>query len=1514
METLFEHDLPEISVESSTISLENMLYDIHYRQHGIRRPGQLDNAVFSDISAAILPKFSIYHYNPESPLLFGPLENNPWYKNDRSLRFIQHVTEFPFEPIGPIMRKPGQAQQYIQAYRRKHRVLKLLRDFFGINRQGNTLVIINYCLLNQLWRYRPHRLVNYYRFMNMYQTIMSTMNKLANQSDRQQFFEIRMPQVLLPRARLRLLSKEYAKGVNTKFIRTFTDDDSWLLFHLWLWLGNTPQYSIFNRIDQKNLSKVNLLLTESGKYTILNLGKINEWRLSGEIGDDEGYEEDTDGDDTGTVDGVDKGASDRLQVRFYKLLQQLFALRTGNLQQIVDVPVYTEQELNDTTPVDDDDEVGETPQTQQSDNPEAIPAQPSSGNVNPEKVGELMDEFITGKKAEPVTDTKGEQMVIPTSPRRKLPTLPDSEPESSDDDVTPSQHAGQPSVPKDIPADTFVAVVDEPESPTYPEEVQTALQSDYSKDMVAEAMEMVEAGVMTKKEYDRVVKLSQRYKTMPSPYDPDQTLEQYTKVSKNDIENIKPTKMPDNDWVLDKSMLEASTEAVRKEYIEKLLPKNIMQSILSIQKGGVLVTDVKRQEVRDPANHYEVLSVEVQPIGKGTAKTVMNIKLPVVSPDGTIRSQNVNYFLTSQRRDVPIRKISPTEVKLTSYYGKLFVSKCERRTFNYATFLVNNVNANVLDGVITDVEYGNVFDQSIKELSPYYGYMAKRFHRFTVREDVTNKIWHCNFNHHERQQLVNDKLDLLTQLEHTYNGTLFAVDETGKQFKFLDSKTNMVVGNDNTVPCTLSSFLQIKSDPPTEMAEVEIFSKSIPIGIIFAYYLGLTNLCRKLNVTPRKVFRGQRMNLTETDYAIKFADETWIFDRRDYQAQLILSGFNHYKRYLEDYSVVQFEEKEVYGAILRDAGLPSQIETEFMLLRRMFIDDITKTLLEQMNEPTEFIPLLFRATELLTTSWSRDEINMKDMMITGYQRIAGQVYTELAKNVKYMHNKVNLQARKRFDMPPNHIFNQIMQDSSMMLVDDINPIHNLKEHDYVVFGGEGGRGKRSMVAHTRQYHVSDLGVISEATVDNQNTGATTFLSSDPNYTSLYGTTESKPIDQLKPSNLLSISAMLGVGSTIDDPKRTTFLSVQNSHTIPIAGSIPSPVRTGYDSCIAHRVDDKFAFVAKEAGKVTEVSDKHMAIKYQSGKTDRVQLGSKYGVSTGHIIHNRLITDYKVGQEVKEGDVVAYNPTHFTRDIFNKSQVLFKNSVLARTVLMESNDTEEDSSAISPRLAGEMATIKTELRTLIIPFTDTIENMVIEGDTVTSETPLCTIIDAVFTDTTMFGEDVVNTLSQLAQNAPKAKHPGVISKIEVLYYGDPEEADISPSVKQLIKRYDYERQMEAKRMQDGRPEVGRLFDTIRIQGTPLPLNHIAVKVYIEERDPMGVGDKGVFSLQLKSVIARVMDGVNETKSGKPIDAIFGYQSISNRIVCSSELIGTTNTLLKLITKEVIDIYRTEKPKK
>lgn len=70
-------------------------------------------------------------------------------------------------------------------------------------------------------------------------------------------------------------------------------------------------------------------------------------------------------------------------------------------------------------------------------------------------------------------------------------------------------------------------------------------------------------------------------------------------------------------------------------------------------------------------------------------------------------------------------------------------------------------------------------------------------------------------------------------------------------------------------------------------------------------------------------------------------------------------------------------------------------------------------------------------------------------------------------------------------------------------------------------------------------------------------------------------------------------------------------------------------------------------------------------------------------------------------------------------------------------------------------------------------------------------------------------------------------------------------------------------------------------------------------------------KGVFANQMKTVFGDVIEGEMTTETGQKIEAIFGCKSIEGRIVNSPFAIGTTNTLLKVIARKAIDIYRGRK---
>ena len=49
----------------------------------------------------------------------------------------------------------------------------------------------------------------------------------------------------------------------------------------------------------------------------------------------------------------------------------------------------------------------------------------------------------------------------------------------------------------------------------------------------------------------------------------------------------------------------------------------------------------------------------------------------------------------------------------------------------------------------------------------------------------------------------------------------------------------------------------------------------------------------------------------------------------------------------------------------------------------------------------------------------------------------------------------------------------------------------------------------------------------------------------------------------------------------------------------------------------------------------------------------------------------------------------------------------------------------------------------------------------------------------------------------------------------------------------------------------------------------------------------------------------------TENGDVIDVVFGQKSIVNRIVNSPAMMGTTNTLLKVIAKKAVSLYKGSK---
>lgn len=492
---------------------------------------------------------------------------------------------------------------------------------------------------------------------------------------------------------------------------------------------------------------------------------------------------------------------------------------------------------------------------------------------------------------------------------------------------------------------------------------------------------------------------------------------------------------------------------------------------------------------------------------------------------------------------LPIRKVSPDRVALTSYYSKTFVSRSTKRVNNYALWIQNHITEMGLNSstiAVTELHPAKVFDNHFK-CPRLYSALAMAFTNFTLnfpnkKDPRFTDSYQLSFDHTQRKENFGE--DVLKTFE--VEGSVVIGKNNANSFMVMD-KNNFLYSTKEgnlTELGTLEELLGIDTEKvkvPTDFAELKVMSKLVPVGIVLAYEIGLTNLLNQLKIKPREDFstgRKARIDIA-TEFAIEFEDVTLIFDKSDQFALMLFGGFVDYQKSISQYSIHEFDKQGVYFNILESNGISVRYLREINLLFQMFVDPITKDLLVEMKEPTTFHGLLLRSCELLLSDDHPDEFDPAFMRIKGYERMAGAVYGEIVASVR-AHNALSGKARQQIDFNPNSVWKTISQDRAVALVSDINPIQALKETEAVTYNGTGGRSAISMTRNARVYHRNDMGTISESTVDSSDVALNIYTSADPIFTSLRGMSNRYDSSKTGAASLLSTSALMSPCADMDD--------------------------------------------------------------------------------------------------------------------------------------------------------------------------------------------------------------------------------------------------------------------------------------------------------------------------------------------------------------------------------------------
>lgn len=1428
------------------MSTMQLPYARWYKKHGVRFLVNIKSPKLSEYSELVLPRESILHWvDYEGNFEVGPTDDEPVIAKSAERVYVEAIATYPENHI----LKPGwviaknNTRSYVVKYDSENPNIKRMTKMVNEYVSKDILPLYTYGLISKSYRYRAYVDSELNRWFNYHYTVFQTALAASKISDRHQFIELDAPKHFPSFQNI----KKGEAGIDKTNIRYLPLKDHWMIMSLWNLIAGNGNDFIFNNYELADFNKINIIWKTNNKFVAMNLGLV-----------------------LGFANGEKPAISPaKLQRRIVKMFITLnsVSLADGEIDEEL-----AEQVDNFTGDEDDNEEVDSVDVNDDTDM-EEVEDDDADMVINPFKVPRGVKNKIL-KTADASLNFKEPDAIV-----------------LDDDDSEVDENVNE---DQEFLAALEVVADDDGNNisgyKTYEPKVITS-----SSVIEEEGSKLVKAGVMSLGTFERFKKLAEKAGDLSDPLNSNLSIRESSIITKEDtdIDEITSLNVSSND-IIDQSMTSSSLSKYNEQYIDKVYHKDILNAVMSIQRGGIVIKDYQIDGVETVNDKYNIHKVQIETL-KGHTST-LSFKVPVVETDGTFKSSGSKRYMRKQRGDVPIRKIDYNSVALTSYYSKMFVNRSDRKQFNYEGYIHNHIVSSSIERTndISDLKFGSAFNNEVT-LPRIYTIMARKFLSFVCHGDI------FQFN---VDALAENYPDMLKRKNII---PIAKSLKTGKTTMYLTKNDNpeLLDSEGNTLDKSLEQYLGIDINiAPVEYAEVNIFGKTIPIVLLLGHHIGFGNLLKTLKVKPRREARNKRLNLEDGEYAIRFHDEVLIFNRKhNPRANFIVNGLLRFKNSINTISVYDLDNKSVYSDLFEEIKAPLKLLKESKDMFNLWVDPITESILKDMNEPTDLVMLFIRAVELLILDEHPEGMDIAYMRDKGYERISGMIYAELVKATRDYNTK-SIYSNNKLTINPESVWYSIITDQTVSLVEESNPIHNMKEKETIIYSGAGGRSGTTMTAGSRKYHKSNLGITSEATVDSGDTGTIVYNVADPNYSSVYGTSRRvEDINTVGGAKILSPSALLAPGGELDDPKRLNFTSTQNSQTTFSTGTTPMPLRTGMEKMVHARVGSTFSKVAKGPGKVIDVTDTSILVEYEDGSKEGFNIGTIFGRWGGYNIPHKLEANVKKGDVFTTGDCLYFNSHYFTKDLTDGNNIIFKNHVLARTAFVENYDVYEDSAALSKTFSTKLTTGLTHIRNIKLTSDNTVKDLVKVGESVDSDSILCTIHSAQL-DTGFFGEDAISSLQSISSLNPKAKYTGFVDKINIIYTADLE--GLSEELADIIRKADAKLYRESKRtnsnIKNGKVDVG-----FKIDGVDLTSEDIVIQVYITETIGMSIADKIVLGNQLKATVGRYWNEPQTSEDGVEIDLLFSAKSVDNRVVLDAEKIGSTNTLLIELTKRFIESY-------
>lgn len=925
---------------------------------------------------------------------------------------------------------------------------------------------------------------------------------------------------------------------------------------------------------------------------------------------------------------------------------------------------------------------------------------------------------------------------------------------------------------------------------------------------------------------------------------------------------------------------------------------------------NINVTDNSTSEDR-----LDLYTVEMEDF-KGTRFTV-KLDIPRMVDNRLLLRGNAKAIQT-QLFNMPILKTEPGVAQVVTNYQKIFVRRKNtssgRSNAKASVFIKAIEKYTGKDIKITSGDNTRIADKY--ELPIDYIDISGVISKFETEEAV------FYFNQSEMRELY-------PTIDDNYGVPIGVIKKTKEiiYYKMTEWSSSVV---DTILQYTSSKdfydlVVSLKPSTSSTYSECSILNTKIPLVIVVAYTEGLTKVLQKAGVQFRlteKITSEERRDLSLS--YIKFEDGYLIYNNT-YTASMLLSGLKICPT--DIFSMTDIDNKNMYIEFLDNFG--GRVKADGLdNFYDCLIDPMTLECLQYYKLPTDFVSVLLYANMLLCdnkyiahTDMSSRRIRRTEMIAAYTYEVLSLGYAEYANMIKHSRGGATI-AVKQSSVIDKILTSPISSDDSI-----INALYAIETTNSITYKGKAGlNDDRSYSLDKRTYDNSMLNTLGMSTGFSANVGVTRQATMDMNVDSSRGYVKSIDGDTSKMNAAKSLCATEGMtpfGTTRDDTPRTYMTFVQTAkHMVRTIESDPLLVTNGTDQAIPYLTIDKFAFKAKDEGKIKEIkNDQYIIVEYKNGKKDYINLKETVEKNSdgGFFVPLKLskMEGLKVGDKVVPGQILAYDKTSFSNSVGESDNISYNIGKLVKVAIINTDEGFEDSGVCSERLSKKLSSRIIKKVDKVIDKDANIFKMARIGDLVEVEDPLLIWQDP------HDDEEVDSLLRIMGTNATKDEvhelgrktlrsiMSGKVADIKI--YRTVELDELSPSLKKIVQEY------EAPII-----ELKKKLDSEGLSSTDLPATYklapegklkkaqeaILIEYYLEYSDTVAIGDKITYFSANKAIIKNILPDdkapYTDFRPNEPLDAFLSQTSVDKRMVSSLIIQGSINKLLIELDRSCKDI--------